>query len=742
MEIPIPKGNEARQAVDALGGYVYQIYQSALAWIELKPDEFLFLEVAEDYVVAANAALTGVQVKKTRHNVTINSDDIIASINSFVELRQENPELLVRFRHLTTSKIVKEQSSKHRIGNTPTLKMWKNLAKTGDVTRLRNILNESKLSEQTKNFIAELSDTEFREEFLKRIQFDCGAQNSKFLKRTLLSGLLKLLLERKGKYSQVDNCFNKIFIFLLIKATQKKDRYVDKIMLEKIICEVTEISVNLSQFEEQSQLINKFLSNTAQQTTYLVPKHLIEPNRNNEMPLADAIASRSLQIDNIVSSLTQHDYVVIGIDRNIKQLATLAVLDKEGKILGDFDIYKRTFNYITSQWEHECVEKRHILDLSNLRVEAKANGNKVLVDQSLTLVKEVRNTPGKYPVLVNRSTIKLKQLAYIRKLQYQMQTNEDAVLALIDDIDPDYIEFNIELETRIKNSKIISPYGEGKAYADLPITRMREMIFQLRDIINNGNDQHEKDKLIDLDATDDLKRGIVANMIGVVNFILAKYDYKAFVSIENLYRAWGGARDGLDGRYLPSTNQDPDMDFMQQQNQLLAGLGIYQIFEMQLLEMFSEVQKNRDISHYAPLFLSINGYKNIVKNLTAKKDAIYHSKAFGIVRFIDPRGTASRCPICGKSNINRNFKQANIVRCKEEKCGFISIWSEDQLESTNPDTERPLFTSEEFEFIKKNNERVTKKKSDKNLHYIHNGDDNGAYHIALKTVDNLLGKKS
>ncbi len=26
---------------------------------------------------------------------------------------------------------------------------------------------------------------------------------------------------------------------------------------------------------------------------------------------------------------------------------------------------------------------------------------------------------------------------------------------------------------------------------------------------------------------------------------------------------------------------------------------------------------------------------------------------------------------------------------------------------------------------------------DKNLHFIHNGDDNGAYHIALKTTINL-----
>jgi hypothetical protein len=133
----IPKGDPAREAIDALKGYVYQMYQSALAWIELEPEEFLFLEVTEDYAVAAAGALNAVQVKETEHNVTINSDDIVASIDSFVDLRLKNPELQVRLRHLTTSRIGKEKFAEHRIGDTPTLEMWRKLAKTGDLQPLR-----------------------------------------------------------------------------------------------------------------------------------------------------------------------------------------------------------------------------------------------------------------------------------------------------------------------------------------------------------------------------------------------------------------------------------------------------------------------------------------------------------------------------------------------------------------------------------------------------------------------------
>lgn len=84
-----PSGDPAREAIASLRGYVYQILQSALAWTKLKSDEFLYLEVAEDFAVAATNALTAVQVKETASPVTINSGDVVASINSFIELQEK-----------------------------------------------------------------------------------------------------------------------------------------------------------------------------------------------------------------------------------------------------------------------------------------------------------------------------------------------------------------------------------------------------------------------------------------------------------------------------------------------------------------------------------------------------------------------------------------------------------------------------------------------------------------------------
>ena len=260
---------------------------------------------------------------------------------------------------------------------------------------------------------------------------------------------------------------------------------------------------------------------------------------------------------------------------------------------------------------------------------------------------------------------------------------------------------------------------------------MREMILDLQKVIASGND---KKKIIELDAADSLKQGAVANMIGVVNFILAKYNYEAYVSLEDLSRAYGGAKSGYDGRYLPSTSQDEYVDFKEQQNQMLAGLGTYQFFEMQLLKKLQKIQSDNTVLRFVPAFRSADNYRNILR----LEDSKYVGKPFGVVHFVDPKFTSKKCPVCGKTDVNRNEKGNNILVCKV--CAFRSIWKLEQLE--NIKSEEYCFSEDEIQkTIENNNKKIEEKNlSGKNLHYICNGDDNGAYHIALKSVKNLKSK--
>ena len=307
MSVPhgTPSGNPAREAIDSLRGYVYQIYQSALAWTEIKDNEFLFLEVAEDFVVAAANALEAVQVKETAGHVTINSDDIVASIDSFVELKEKTPSLNVSLRHLTTSTIGKEKSPKHRIGKTPTLIMWRNLAKAGELSDLRRILENSKLSDKSKKHIAALSDTDFRENFLRRIHFDCGAPGSRFLARQISSRVSNLVIERGGVHSQAASCTASILLSLLKLSTNRKrdERFVDRAGLEEHLEAATQITLNRAQFEAQNRLMEKVLSASLSAGTNLSGSQSIKPSPVSEVPLPNALANRKEEIGQLLQSL-------------------------------------------------------------------------------------------------------------------------------------------------------------------------------------------------------------------------------------------------------------------------------------------------------------------------------------------------------------------------------------------------------------------------------------------------------
>ena len=289
-----PLGDPSREAIASLRGYVYQIYQSALAWTELENDESLYLEVAEDFAIVAKGALEAVQVKETAKPVTINSEDIIATIDSFVELREKNPSLKVTLRHLTTSAIGKEKNCEHRIGDAATLHAWRNLAKAGDLSDLRRVLDKSKLSKKSKDFVKSLDDEDFRERFLKRIHFDCGAPESHLLARQINSRISELLIDRGGVHSQTQNCVANILLTLLRLSTNsnRDERHVDQSDLEEHLEAATHVTLNRAVFETQNQLINKALSAALSSEAGLSSAQPFRPSPVAETPLPKALASR------------------------------------------------------------------------------------------------------------------------------------------------------------------------------------------------------------------------------------------------------------------------------------------------------------------------------------------------------------------------------------------------------------------------------------------------------------------
>ncbi|AXE92674.1 hypothetical protein [Paraburkholderia terricola] len=169
-------GDAARQAVDSLRGYAYQVTAAALAWLDLVEGGRLYLEVAEDYAVVVHQAIEAVQVKDTEASgtVTLNTGSVRDAVSDFVSLTAGNPNVDVQLRYFTTSEIGTERAVDERPGGMAGLAYWRNAATGADVGPLRSILESDKFSAALQKFVKDREDEALRSDMLRKIHWDCG----------------------------------------------------------------------------------------------------------------------------------------------------------------------------------------------------------------------------------------------------------------------------------------------------------------------------------------------------------------------------------------------------------------------------------------------------------------------------------------------------------------------------------------------------------------------------------------
>lgn len=107
--VKVPESEVARQASDALEGYIYQLHQTVKAWLTLDPDELLHIEFAEDIAVSDDGDLKLTQVKRTAARTTLRSEGVAKLIAAVWKFQAENPSRRVSGALLTTSVIGKEK---------------------------------------------------------------------------------------------------------------------------------------------------------------------------------------------------------------------------------------------------------------------------------------------------------------------------------------------------------------------------------------------------------------------------------------------------------------------------------------------------------------------------------------------------------------------------------------------------------------------------------------------------------
>ena len=170
-EVNVPASEIARQATDALGGYVYQLDHTVMTWLTLGDGEALHIEFAEDVAVSADGKLDLTQIKKLAANITLRSDSVAKLITSVWEFQKKNRDRRVSGALLTTSGIGKEKAMSFP-GNMPGLVYWRTAAREGaDVEPIRTALLTLALPHDLETFVKEATADQLRTRVIRPIHW-------------------------------------------------------------------------------------------------------------------------------------------------------------------------------------------------------------------------------------------------------------------------------------------------------------------------------------------------------------------------------------------------------------------------------------------------------------------------------------------------------------------------------------------------------------------------------------------
>ena len=244
----VPQGDRARQAVDSLRGYAYQILATTLAWLNLDENDQLHIEVAEDYAVIAEQTLNAVQIKDTKksRSVTLNSEDVRKVITSYVYLVEKNPDVQVYLHFFTTSKIGIERGIDDRPGGVAGLEYWRKVAAGADPLLLRKILESNRFPESVREFSRDRDDIALRNELIGRIHWHCGEPDFSILRQELEKCLISMGRNQFGLAApEALKLVDYLLCWVLKKsiADEPRNRILTQADLYQVIDAATRVSV-------------------------------------------------------------------------------------------------------------------------------------------------------------------------------------------------------------------------------------------------------------------------------------------------------------------------------------------------------------------------------------------------------------------------------------------------------------------------------------------------------------------
>ena len=242
--VTVPESEIARQAIDALGGYIYQLDHTVMTWLTLDDDEALYIEFAEDIAKLSDGKLDLTQIKKVAANVTLRSEGVAKLITSVWEFQKANPHRKVSGALLTTSGIGRERKTSFP-DKLPGLVYWRTAARpSADVEPIRAALLSLDLPNDLKAFIKSATANELRTRVIRPIHWLPKSAGQDELRQEIEEQLV-LLGNRMGVPAAASKDARDFLVGALLESVAKpaEQRYVTKAKLLEIFQKKTFITL-------------------------------------------------------------------------------------------------------------------------------------------------------------------------------------------------------------------------------------------------------------------------------------------------------------------------------------------------------------------------------------------------------------------------------------------------------------------------------------------------------------------
>ena len=131
--------NSRHEASAVLAAFRYQLLQSLAVWLRLRAGEELWLEVSEDFTVAASDAETNVQVKSSPRPLSLRSKEVKQALTRFWDRAGRSADIGSILVFISQGGAASEQNLPFPDGQ-PGLRYWRSAAVGGDTAPLREAL--------------------------------------------------------------------------------------------------------------------------------------------------------------------------------------------------------------------------------------------------------------------------------------------------------------------------------------------------------------------------------------------------------------------------------------------------------------------------------------------------------------------------------------------------------------------------------------------------------------------------